>query len=209
MTVNDEELAREIGSVCREHIRPCSSAASLLMSLKTSAFSVATTHPVIYGLGYPLISRFKERKPAADFSVQMMTDFQAALGTLLVSRIREMNIQRHEHGEYLQQQLAGRDDLLLAHTTQQSITVFNRFPVLFKDAQRVEEVRKRLWDAGIESSRMYERPLHHMFALGYAQDEFHNAGYCAGHLLTLPVHPGVDRSDLDRMVEIVTDDSAT
>ncbi|MCG8432039.1 MAG: hypothetical protein MJA29_12820, partial [Candidatus Omnitrophica bacterium] len=43
----------------------------------------------------------------------------------------------------------------------------------------------------------------HMFDLGYARDDFHNACYCARHLLSLPVHPAVNRRHLDMMTEII------
>ncbi|MCG8429862.1 MAG: DegT/DnrJ/EryC1/StrS family aminotransferase, partial [Candidatus Omnitrophica bacterium] len=158
VTVGDERLARRIGSVCREHVRRAGRYSWLSVFLKACAFSLAT-HPAVYGMGYTLISRFKQRKPAEDFSVREMTSFQAALGSLLMKRVREMDIQRHENGEYLLRCLSGEKDIVLARPLPKSTTVFNRFPVLFKDAQRIESVHKRLWAAGIESSRMYEVPL--------------------------------------------------
>jgi dTDP-4-amino-4,6-dideoxygalactose transaminase len=50
---------------------------------------------------------------------------------------------------------------------------------------------------------MYLRPLHHMFDLGYAKEDFPNACYVAQRLLALPVHPSVSREELLRAVDII------
>ena len=81
--------------------------------------------------------------------------------------------------------------------------VFNRLPLLFEDTNRLSSMQHKLWAQGIETSRMYLRPLHHVFKLGYAKNDFPNAVYVASHLLTLPIHPGLSYIDIQRMINII------
>ena len=50
---------------------------------------------------------------------------------------------------------------------------------------------------------MYERPLHHMFDMGYPANNFPNAVYLAERLLALPTHPSVNDSDIKRMIHAI------
>lgn len=75
------------------------------------------------------------------------------------------------------QRLSGIAGIRLPHIASNSFAVFNRFPVIVEDINRVAYVQNKLWQNGIESSRMYERPLHHMFELGYGRNDFPNARF--------------------------------
>ena len=174
----------------------------LSLFLKNIAFSVAG-NPLVYGLGFGLISRFKETAPPKDFSVKKMGPLQAALGLRLMERMESLFSLRHRNGTSLIGGLRGIDGIILPEIPDKTRYVFNRLPVIFKDAGRREAAERMLWENGIESSRMYLRPLHHMFDLGYDKKDFPKAVYCAERLLTLPTHPFVHDGDIDKMINAI------
>jgi len=173
-----------------------------ILLLKMAA-SALFTDPLVYGLGYPLIACFKDNAPAKDFEVSGLSAFQERLGSIRLAGCQRGFSARHNNGIFIINGLQGRDDLLLPEISGDSYPVFNRLPVLFKNARSLERKQKELWDAGIESSRMYNMPLHHMFDLGYRKADFPNANYLSGHLLTLPAYPSLKRGDMEKMIEVI------
>ena len=132
-----------------------------------------------------------------------MGRFQAALALSILRRFDLMAVKRHENGMLLMNGLKGLPGIMIPEVSGRDRPAFNRFPIVFKDRGLREIAAKRLRHAGIESSRMYVRPLHHMFDLGYNAGDFQNACYAAEGLLTLPVHPSVGRERLSKAVDII------
>ena len=170
--------------------------------LKLLAFSIASD-PAMYGLAFPLISRFKETAPPKDLDIRRMSDFQASLGSSLLEKRDDIFSRRYLNGTALMEGLKDVSGIILPEMQANRHSVFNRMPVLFKEPAKRELAAKRLWDGGVETSTMYIKPLHHMFNLGYAEDEFPNAVYCAQRLLALPTHPLVNEDAITRMVKII------
>jgi dTDP-4-amino-4,6-dideoxygalactose transaminase len=169
---------------------------------KAAAASLAT-NPYIYGTCYGLISRFKDTSPPLDFEPGGMDGFRAALVLSVFKRFGLMASKRYENGMLLVNGLKGLEGVMIPSVPAGDRPAFNRFPVIFRDRTAIERVTGLLWRAGIESSRMYLRPLHHMFDMGYAKGDFPNACYMAERLLTLPVHPLASREELLRAVDII------
>ena len=94
-------------------------------------------------------------------------------------------------------------EIILPEISDKSFVAFNRFPVVFKELNAREKVENALYERGIITSRMYLRPLHHIFDLGYAEHDFPNAVYLAERLLTLPSHPFVDERCLDTIIDVI------
>jgi dTDP-4-amino-4,6-dideoxygalactose transaminase len=176
--------------------------AYLSLPLKITALSVAI-RPFIYGLLSFFISQFKEQSPRADFNVKEYTSFQAAVALSVLRRLDEYSQKRYLNGMRLREGLKAIDGIMVPEILENTKPAFNRFPLVFKDLKRRDAVKKKLMSAGIDSSLMYMQPLHHIFDAGYKKDDFPNAGYFAGHLLTLPVHPLVKETDIGRMIEII------
>jgi len=201
IVTNDEKIAVKIEEEMRM-LGGESWPAKILTPFKILAF-ILSGNPLIYGLCFPLISRFKETAPPKDFPVKRMDRLHARLGLLLMKRIAEIFSQRRNNGISLVNALNGLDGIILPEIPGNAVCVFNRLPVLFKDIDAGMSAEKRLWEGGIESSRMYRLPLHQMFDMGYAAEDFPNAVYCAERLLTLPTHPGVKKTDIDKMIGII------
>lgn len=174
----------------------------LSIPVKIFALSLAV-RPLIYGLIYPFASHFKDVSLPNDFKCEKITNFQAVVGLILLKKLDELSLKRHQNGMFLIDSLKSFDELILPNIENNSQLAFNRLPVVFKDLRKLKLVEMKLWNAGIETSRMYLKPLHYMFDLGYRQDDFPNATYFAEHLLTLPTHPLVTQKDLDKMVETI------
>lgn len=174
----------------------------LIAFFRMLAIALATNR-ITYGLGYSIISRFKETMPPKDFTVGSLTDFQTALGIRLLKRIEALSVKRYNNGAYIIKSLKGLTSLMVPKLTDGTRPAFNRLPILFRDVDVLKRAEDALGKNGIETSRMYLQPLHHMFDLGYDRKLFPNANYLAGHLLALPVHPAVKKRELDRMIAIV------
>jgi len=159
--------------------------------------------PFIYGLFYPIISQFKDNQVPIGFSVRRYTNFQAGIGLSLLERIDEFSKERYENGIKLINGLADIKDIITPTISNKIKPAFNRLPVVFKDLKRREIVEKALKKAGFDISRMYLRPLHHIFDLGYKYEEFPNATYVAERLLTLPVHSLVEEELITKMIELI------
>ena len=170
--------------------------------VKILAFNLSVL-PFVYGSCYSIISRFKETTPPKDFIVRNITHFQSALGAILLNKLDILVSKRYENGMYLINALKDIDRISIPEISSNSRPAFNRFPVLFKDTSKREVAEKRLSCSGIETSRMYLKPLYRMFDLCFKNENFPNADYCAEHLLTLPIHPSVRGKDLDKMIEVM------
>lgn len=203
IATNNEELAGEIEREWRK-IKEEGLFFKLSLPWESLAFSLAVT-PFIYGLLFPFISRFKDTIPPKDLSVAKMTDFQAGLGIKLIEETEAAFSRRYLNGLFLTERLKGEKGIILPRIPEFAHFVFNRFPIMFEALERRGFVEKKLLEHGIESSRMYLKPLHRMFDLGYKKEDFPHAGYLAEHILTLPVHPLVREQDLERMVKILTE----
>ncbi|MDD5729760.1 MAG: DegT/DnrJ/EryC1/StrS family aminotransferase [Candidatus Omnitrophica bacterium] len=196
------EFRAQIEGICKELCPPPSRKDEFRAALSLLAFYFAT-NPFIYGAGYHFISRFKQLSPQEDFEAGIITNFQSGLGMLKLQKIEKIFSLRHDNGMFILDALKGDDGLILPAIPERTYPVFSRLPILFKDTERIAEVEGRLFKYGIETSRMYLNPLHRMFDLGYAENDFANAGYLAEHLLTFPVHQGLKSADLQKIIEAI------
>jgi perosamine synthetase len=169
---------------------------------KTVLFMIGTD-PYVYAMGYGLASGFRETAPPDDVPVRLLGNFQSALGVQSLRKAEASFFGRYRNGMALLQGFEGASGFRLPAIGPGIMPVFNRLPILFDDVQLLERAQMKLWRNGIESSTLYIKPLHHMFDLGYAHDDFPNACFLAEHLLTLPVHPGVSQRHIKIIVDTI------
>ncbi len=160
-------------------------------------------NPHLYGMLAPLIARYKETSVPLDVPVSRLTHFQAAFGRRLLAASEEPFLKRRAHAAALMEGLSGVKGIALPRWSPDVQPVMNRFPVIVEDPARVQGIIDTLDGRGIEASRLYGRPLHHVFDLGGTQ-AFPQAEYFAQRLVTLPVHPLVEEHDIRTMIEVVT-----
>lgn len=159
--------------------------------------------PFAYGLFYGMLDAWRDKKPPMDIEEASFTDIQAGFGLELLKMLEGLSEKRYMNGMKLLRGLEGAEGLILPRISADTRPAFNRLPIVFKDIRHREAIAKELWRSGIETGSLYPEPLHHMFRLGYARDEFPNASYVASHLWTFPVHPMVTEEDIDRMTGII------
>ncbi|KHE93346.1 MAG: DegT/DnrJ/EryC1/StrS family aminotransferase [Candidatus Scalindua rubra] len=162
------------------------------------------TRPVIYGPFYRMIAPFKHTTVHASFEPKQYSDFQAIIGLGLLNRLDEFNEIRLKKGMALYNALKDNEHLILPEITENSTPVFNHLPVVFKEIKTMERVQAELWDRGIDTGRMYLKPVHHLYDLGYDMQEelFPNALYIAERLLTLPSHPYLDDNSIEKIINV-------
>jgi dTDP-4-amino-4,6-dideoxygalactose transaminase len=201
IAVNSEELQQAIIAE-RELLDEPGIFLQACFLFKLAGVSLAMNR-LFYGLFYPIIAPFKSNSIPREFSMLKYTDIQAAVGISLLRRVSEFSETRRTNGLFLMEGLKDIDSIVLPKIPPDSTPAFNRLPVVFKDAHLREKAHLRLWNEGIESSYMYPYVLHQVYDLGYKKDDFPNAVYLAGHILTLPVHPLVPRQALEKIIEII------
>ncbi len=181
-------------------LRPVSPAGALGSFLKTlGLFFVFNPHG--YALTHPLVSFLKEVSAPSVIPLKRYTPFQASFGVSLLQTARDAFEKRRQNGLFILEALKGSDRFIIPKIEPNLTPVFNRLPVLIRDASLVDKMIAALARRGIEASRFYFKPLHHLFDLGYHPQEFPNAVYFAERLVTLPVHPLLEPRDLDVMIE--------
>jgi len=161
------------------------------------------TRPYLYGAFYKMIHGFREVAPPADIETGLYCDLQASIALSGLKRQKELSKIRYTNGMRILMALEDEKQLMLPAIDQATKPAFNRLPIVFRDLKKRERVKINLWNAGFETSRMYIKPLHHMFDLGYKWGNFPNAVYMAGHLLTFPVHPLLKSKDIDTIITII------
>ncbi len=201
IAVNSDELALRI----EEDVSKIPAAGSLrTVSLAFKSLALALSfNPYFYGLFLPFISCFKDNRVASDFQARADSLFQSGLGYSLFKKSDPAFKRRFENGMRLLSGLKGIEGIILPRISERISPVFNRLPIVFKDENKLEAVIQGLQKEGIEASRLYLRPLHHIFDLGYKKEDFPNAVFLAKGLLTLPAHPLVMEKDINKMIRII------
>lgn len=201
IATNNKDLATKI----KEQInaaKDVSLSENIGIIIKLFALSLIV-RPYIYGLVHPLLGGFKELAPLECIEVKKYTKFQANTALSLLRQADKYSCIRHENAMRLIEGLNGIGGIRLPKVEQNTQPAFNRLPVIFEDLGLRQKVELNLKSLGIETSQMYYKPLHHMFDLGYKKEEFPNSVYFAEHVLTLPTHPLLRGSDIEKMIVLI------
>lgn len=198
---DSKELSERI-SIEMQNLKEQSAFFNFIAPLKMIAFSLAL-RPSIYGLIYPALNQFKDNSVPKNFIIKKYTQTQAGIGLSLLNAVDELSEKRFQNGRILLEGLKDIKEITLPDIAQDTRPAFNRLPILIKDLLLRDKVETALSKAGIDTSRMYLKPVHHIFDLGYKQKDFPNATYFAKHLLTLPTHALLTKKDLDKIIEVM------
>jgi dTDP-4-amino-4,6-dideoxygalactose transaminase len=168
-----------------------------------TAYSLVT-RPVIYGSFYKLISRFKHTTVHDSFESKLYSDFQAIIGLSLLDKLDKFNAIRLKKGMALYDALKDNAHIILPEIAENSTPVFNHLPVVFKETKTMEKVQVKLWERGIDTGRMYLKPVHHLYDLGYdnRKESFPKAFYIAERLITVPTHPYLDDKSIETIINV-------
>lgn len=126
-----------------------------------------------------------------------MTDIGAAIGRVQLTRLAGWNEQRRSNAEALSRGLVGVD----VPTVGPGVThVYHQYTVRCRDRATLSA---HLESAGVQSDVYYPVPVHRLPSFGLDLD-LPETERAAAEVLSLPVHPGLSREGVDRIVEVVS-----
>src|SRR5712691_1127274 len=137
-----------------------------------------------------------------------LTDVQSALGLRQLARLDAYLERRRANARFLTDGLAGLPGLMVPFVPGYSNHSFNQYCVLVDPGHAGvdrDELAGDLADQGIETAVHYPRPLHRqpMFSDASKPGSLPVSEDLSGRILALPVHPKLERADLDYVVRAV------
>ncbi|MCK9484061.1 MAG: DegT/DnrJ/EryC1/StrS family aminotransferase [Candidatus Marinimicrobia bacterium] len=186
------------------NLPPVSHKAEFLMWLRFLGLSMAV-RPLGYTALAPILAKFKYTTLHTHFDSFAYTDMQAALGKILWRRIEQLTNRRVGNGLALMRIFAGRPGFTTPTILPDAMAAFNQFPVIVHDLGRRQRLQEKLLKIGIETTLMYEKPLHYIFPElnPRTYDNFPQATYLAEHLLLIPPHTQIGLALLKKIKTIV------
>jgi dTDP-4-amino-4,6-dideoxygalactose transaminase len=133
-----------------------------------------------------------------------MTDIAAAIGREQLKKLESWNEVRRRNASLLDEGLAGLPGVRTPRERRGYRHVYHQYTIVV-DGDR-DAFQARLRELGVGSAVHYPVPVHRQplyTDLGYSSVSMPVSEHVAQHVLSLPVHPGLSESDLDRIVEAV------
>ncbi len=128
-----------------------------------------------------------------------MTDMAAALGLVQLKRLDGFNDVRIKNSEYLTGLLNKIKSIKTPYNEKRLKHVYHQYTVRLKSSASRDEISAQLNKMGIGTGIYYPLPIHKQpfyKDLGY-DDSLPVAEKASLEVLSLPVHPGINRQDLD------------
>jgi len=133
-----------------------------------------------------------------------MTDIAAAIGRAQLRKLDGWNEARRRNASLLDEGLASVPGVRTPKERPGHRHAYHQYTVLVEGDR--DRFQSRLRELGVGSAVHYAVPVHRqpLYAtLGYGEVSMPVAERVAEHVLSLPVHPALSESDLDRIVEAV------
>ncbi len=134
-----------------------------------------------------------------------MTNIHAAIGLAQLRKLEKFNEARIANAAYLSERLP-RDKVKVPGVRPGTRHVFHQYTVRVLPPLDRDTVREKLAAAGVGSEIYYPVPVHGQQLyreLGYGDQHFPESERAAREVLSLPIHPGLSRDDLDTIVAAV------
>jgi perosamine synthetase len=134
-----------------------------------------------------------------------MTNIHAAIGLAQLRKLEKFNEARIANAAYLSERLP-RDKVKVPAVRPGTRHVFHQYTVRVLPPLDRDAVREKLAAAGVGSEIYYPVPVHEQQLyreLGFGDQHYPESERAAREVLSLPVHPGLSRDDLDTIVAAV------
>ena len=133
-----------------------------------------------------------------------MTDMAAAIGICQLAKLDYFNNTRIKNAAYLTKALKAIKGIITPSVRDNLRHVFHQYTirVLSEFGTTRDALKEKLAEAGIATGIYYPMPIHKQpvyRSMGY-RDNLPISEKFASEVLSLPVHPGLTREDLDRIV---------
>ena len=127
-----------------------------------------------------------------------MTDIAAAIGLEQLKKLPNFNQKRREHAGYLNEKLGDVEGIEIPYVLENTEHVYHQYTIKCNDRS---DVIHQLKNNEVGFGIYYPKPLHFYNHLKtYAHDNLKNSEILADTVLSLPVHPALDGSDLEKIV---------
>ncbi|ALV63884.1 Putative aminotransferase, DegT family [Thermococcus sp. 2319x1] len=135
-----------------------------------------------------------------------MTNISAAIGRVQLKKLDEWNERRIENAKLLTKGISNIKGLTPPYVDGRVKHVFHQYVVRVEDDFPLsrDELMAKLREKGIGTAVHYPIPVHHQplyQRLGYPKDICPNAIDASKRVLSLPVHPAVNREDIEYIIE--------
>ena len=133
-----------------------------------------------------------------------LTDLAAAIGRAQLAKLDRFNETRRRNAATLTRGLGGIAGLVPPREREGYRHVYHQYTVRIE--RNRDHVQERLRQLGVGTAVHYPIPVHRQplyLDLGYGNQSFPVAERMAAAVLSLPVHPGLQDSDVDRIIDSV------
>ncbi len=142
-----------------------------------------------------------------DFEMTQLSSYQKRLASRILTLVDPYNRIRQANAHQLQIEINGVEGIEIPQPVSETNPVYLRFPILARDENHRSRLIRRLRDAGIRASASYPTSIADIPEiekyLARDQQPWAQARSIASRILTLPTHPTVTCTDIDKMVEII------
>jgi dTDP-4-amino-4,6-dideoxygalactose transaminase len=171
----------------------------------TLALMSGAVRPEIYGPLYRLIAPFKSTTVHDHFEPTGGSPLIARLGMEQLAALEEQVAARRKNGDTLYRELTGLAGVALPCIPEGARPSYNHLPIVVEEPRLLAKIQRTLFLRGVDTARMYLKPIHRIYDLGYPEDTdpFPGASRIACGLMVLPTHPGVREEDVETMIQTI------
>ncbi len=127
-----------------------------------------------------------------------MTDIAAAIGLEQLKKLPHFNQKRREHAQYFSEKLGGVEGIEIPYVLENTEHVYHQYTIKCNER---DAVIQQLKNNDIGFGIYYPKPLHFYNHLKtYTHSDLKNSEKLADEVLSLPVHPALNGSDLEKIV---------
>lgn len=127
-----------------------------------------------------------------------MTDIAAAIGLEQLKKLPHFNQKRREHAQYLDEKLGDVEGIEIPYVLENAKHVYHQYTIKCNNR---EAIIQKLKDNEVGFGIYYPKPMHLFEHLKkYGHTDLKISEKLAGEVLSLPVHPALDNSDLEKIV---------
>jgi perosamine synthetase len=171
---------------------------------------VTTSDPKLAAEARLLINHGQSRKYHHDtlgYNYRM-TDLCAAIGSAQLKKLDGFNRKRRENAELLTQGIRGIKGLTAPYVDKNVKPVFHQYVIRVEDSYPMgrDELADQLTEKGIGNAIHYPIPIYRQplyLKLGYGKTECPNTEEACRRVLSLPVHPLVEREDIEYILAVL------
>lgn len=131
-----------------------------------------------------------------------LTETAAAIGSVQMDKLGGFLDARTRNARFLNERVAKISGVQFTQDSEDRTHVFYLYGLTLR--RRRDEILRRLRGKGVGASVYWETPIHRTplyRKLGYAKLRLKNTDHCSRHVISLPVHPGVGRADIERVAD--------